>query len=231
MTAEADRRHMRHAIALASRGVGRTGRVPSVGCVLVAPDGSVVARGRTDEAAARTPRRWLCRGRRGGARRDGLCDARTLFAYRADRRPLRRSSDSRPAWRARWSLAAILIRAWTGRDRQADGGRDRRRCRDRGTGGGARPRRLLQPHPARPAFRHAEDRPESGRQDRDVIRRQQMDHRPAVPPLRTSPARAQRRDPGGHRHRFGRRSGTDLPHRGVSSAILPCGWSSTRACG
>ena len=46
----ADRRHMLHAIALASRGVGRTGRVPSVGCVLVSPDGRVIARGRTDES-------------------------------------------------------------------------------------------------------------------------------------------------------------------------------------
>jgi len=41
---------MLHAIALASRGVGRTGRVPSVGCVIVAPDGCIVARGRTDES-------------------------------------------------------------------------------------------------------------------------------------------------------------------------------------
>ncbi len=32
------------------RGVGRTGRVPSVGCVIVAPDGRVLARGRTDES-------------------------------------------------------------------------------------------------------------------------------------------------------------------------------------
>jgi diaminohydroxyphosphoribosylaminopyrimidine deaminase/5-amino-6-(5-phosphoribosylamino)uracil reductase len=41
---------MRHAIALGARGVGRTGRVPSVGCVIVAPDGRVVGRGRTDES-------------------------------------------------------------------------------------------------------------------------------------------------------------------------------------
>ena len=41
---------MQHAIALASRGVGCTGRVPSVGCVIVSPDGRVVARGRTDES-------------------------------------------------------------------------------------------------------------------------------------------------------------------------------------
>ena len=46
----ADRRYMLHAVALASRGVGRTGRVPSVGCVIVAPDGRIVARGRTDES-------------------------------------------------------------------------------------------------------------------------------------------------------------------------------------
>ncbi len=41
---------MRHAIALGGRGEGRTGRVPSVGCVLVAPDGRIVGRGRTDES-------------------------------------------------------------------------------------------------------------------------------------------------------------------------------------
>ncbi len=45
-----DARHMRHAIALGARGEGRTGRVPSVGCVLVAPDGHIAGRGRTDES-------------------------------------------------------------------------------------------------------------------------------------------------------------------------------------
>jgi diaminohydroxyphosphoribosylaminopyrimidine deaminase/5-amino-6-(5-phosphoribosylamino)uracil reductase len=45
-----DLAHMHHAVALAARGVGRTGRVPSVGCVLVAPDGRVIGRGRTDES-------------------------------------------------------------------------------------------------------------------------------------------------------------------------------------
>jgi diaminohydroxyphosphoribosylaminopyrimidine deaminase/5-amino-6-(5-phosphoribosylamino)uracil reductase len=40
---------MRHAIALGVRGQGRTGRVPSVGCVIVAPDGLILGRGRTDE--------------------------------------------------------------------------------------------------------------------------------------------------------------------------------------
>jgi diaminohydroxyphosphoribosylaminopyrimidine deaminase / 5-amino-6-(5-phosphoribosylamino)uracil reductase len=46
----ADLDHMRHAVVLAARGVGRTGRVPSVGCVIVAPDGRVIARARTDES-------------------------------------------------------------------------------------------------------------------------------------------------------------------------------------
>jgi diaminohydroxyphosphoribosylaminopyrimidine deaminase/5-amino-6-(5-phosphoribosylamino)uracil reductase len=45
-----DVRHMRHAIALGSRGVGRIGRVPSVGCVIVTSDGRVAGRGRTDES-------------------------------------------------------------------------------------------------------------------------------------------------------------------------------------
>ena len=43
-------RHMRHALTLAARGLGRTGRVPSVGCVIVASNGHVVGRGRTAEA-------------------------------------------------------------------------------------------------------------------------------------------------------------------------------------
>jgi diaminohydroxyphosphoribosylaminopyrimidine deaminase/5-amino-6-(5-phosphoribosylamino)uracil reductase len=46
----ADERHMRHALALAARGLGRTGRVPSVGCVIVASDGRIVGRGRTDNS-------------------------------------------------------------------------------------------------------------------------------------------------------------------------------------
>ncbi|HWA30998.1 MAG TPA: bifunctional diaminohydroxyphosphoribosylaminopyrimidine deaminase/5-amino-6-(5-phosphoribosylamino)uracil reductase RibD, partial [Rhizomicrobium sp.] len=40
---------MRHALLLAERGLGRTGRTPSVGCVIVSPDGRVVGRGRTSE--------------------------------------------------------------------------------------------------------------------------------------------------------------------------------------
>ena len=47
---QADERHMRHALTLAVRGLGRTGRVPSVGCVIVAPDGHIVGRGRTAES-------------------------------------------------------------------------------------------------------------------------------------------------------------------------------------
>jgi diaminohydroxyphosphoribosylaminopyrimidine deaminase/5-amino-6-(5-phosphoribosylamino)uracil reductase len=49
MMAQSDALHMRHAIALGGRGMGRTGRVPSVGCVIVSPDGIVVGRGRTAE--------------------------------------------------------------------------------------------------------------------------------------------------------------------------------------
>lgn len=45
-----DERHMRHALTLAARGLGRTGKVPSVGCVIVAPDGHIVGCGRTDES-------------------------------------------------------------------------------------------------------------------------------------------------------------------------------------
>src|SRR5512135_1067116 len=38
---------MRHALALGERGIGRTSRNPSVGCVIVSPAGVVVGRGRT----------------------------------------------------------------------------------------------------------------------------------------------------------------------------------------
>ena len=41
---------MRHALTLAARGLGRTGTAPSVGCVIVSPDGRVVGRGRTDDS-------------------------------------------------------------------------------------------------------------------------------------------------------------------------------------
>lgn len=44
-----DERHMRHALMLAARGLGRTGRTPSVGCLIVSPDGRIVGRGRTDD--------------------------------------------------------------------------------------------------------------------------------------------------------------------------------------
>jgi diaminohydroxyphosphoribosylaminopyrimidine deaminase/5-amino-6-(5-phosphoribosylamino)uracil reductase len=40
--------HMRHALVLGRQGIGRTGRNPSVGCVIVA-DGVVVGRGRTTD--------------------------------------------------------------------------------------------------------------------------------------------------------------------------------------
>ena len=42
-----DLRHMRHALALDARGIGRTSSNPSVGCVIVSKDGTVVGRGRT----------------------------------------------------------------------------------------------------------------------------------------------------------------------------------------
>ncbi len=45
--AEADRRHMAAALALAARGLGETWPNPSVGCVIVAADGRVAGRGRT----------------------------------------------------------------------------------------------------------------------------------------------------------------------------------------
>ncbi|MGN6517697.1 MAG: bifunctional diaminohydroxyphosphoribosylaminopyrimidine deaminase/5-amino-6-(5-phosphoribosylamino)uracil reductase RibD [Rhizomicrobium sp.] len=48
MTATDDQ-HMRHALVLAARALGRTGTAPSVGCVIVSPDGHVVGRGQTGD--------------------------------------------------------------------------------------------------------------------------------------------------------------------------------------
>jgi len=42
-----DIRHMRHALRLAERSLGSVSPNPAVGCVIVAPDGHIVARGRT----------------------------------------------------------------------------------------------------------------------------------------------------------------------------------------
>jgi diaminohydroxyphosphoribosylaminopyrimidine deaminase/5-amino-6-(5-phosphoribosylamino)uracil reductase len=42
-----DIRHMRHALALAARGLGRVAPNPAVGCLIVAPDGRIVGRGWT----------------------------------------------------------------------------------------------------------------------------------------------------------------------------------------
>lgn len=44
-----DEQHMRHALMLAAQGLGRTGAAPSVGCVIVSPDGRIVGRGRTND--------------------------------------------------------------------------------------------------------------------------------------------------------------------------------------
>lgn len=44
-----DERHMHHALLLAERGLGRTGRTPSVGCVIVSGGGRIAGRGRTSE--------------------------------------------------------------------------------------------------------------------------------------------------------------------------------------
>lgn len=47
MAAAADIRHMRHALALAARGLGRTAPNPAVGCVIVTADGCIAGRGWT----------------------------------------------------------------------------------------------------------------------------------------------------------------------------------------
>jgi diaminohydroxyphosphoribosylaminopyrimidine deaminase/5-amino-6-(5-phosphoribosylamino)uracil reductase len=49
MTARQDIVHMRHALRLAARGLGRVAPNPAVGCVIVAPDGRIVGRGWTQK--------------------------------------------------------------------------------------------------------------------------------------------------------------------------------------
>jgi diaminohydroxyphosphoribosylaminopyrimidine deaminase/5-amino-6-(5-phosphoribosylamino)uracil reductase len=49
MSAGDDVRHMRHALRLAERSLGSVAPNPAVGCLIVAPDGRVVGRGRTQE--------------------------------------------------------------------------------------------------------------------------------------------------------------------------------------
>ncbi|MGD0142154.1 MAG: bifunctional diaminohydroxyphosphoribosylaminopyrimidine deaminase/5-amino-6-(5-phosphoribosylamino)uracil reductase RibD [Rhizomicrobium sp.] len=44
-----DTRHMRHALGLAGRALGRVSPNPAVGCVIVSPDGSIVGRGHTQD--------------------------------------------------------------------------------------------------------------------------------------------------------------------------------------
>jgi diaminohydroxyphosphoribosylaminopyrimidine deaminase/5-amino-6-(5-phosphoribosylamino)uracil reductase len=44
-----DQTHMRHALTLASRALGRTAPNPAVGCVIVSPDGRIVGRGWTQD--------------------------------------------------------------------------------------------------------------------------------------------------------------------------------------
>jgi diaminohydroxyphosphoribosylaminopyrimidine deaminase/5-amino-6-(5-phosphoribosylamino)uracil reductase len=44
-----DFRHMRHALALAARGLGRVAPNPAVGCVIVSPEGRILGRGWTQE--------------------------------------------------------------------------------------------------------------------------------------------------------------------------------------
>ena len=44
-----DRRHLRHALVLAARGLGRVAPNPAVGCVIVSREGRILGRGRTKE--------------------------------------------------------------------------------------------------------------------------------------------------------------------------------------
>ena len=78
---------MRAALGLARRGLGRVWPNPAVGCVIVAEDdgGGVVGRGRTgDGGRPHAEAAALAAGRRAGAGRDRLRDARALRPHRRD---------------------------------------------------------------------------------------------------------------------------------------------------
>ncbi len=77
-----DLRWMQAALNLGSRSLGLAAPNPSVGAILV-KDGVVVGRGATAPGGRpHAERIAISRGRRGGARRDALCDARALLAFR-----------------------------------------------------------------------------------------------------------------------------------------------------
>ena len=58
-----DRRFMKSALALARRGLGTVAPNPSVGCVIVSPEGRMIGRGWTQPGEDRTPKRKPSRGR------------------------------------------------------------------------------------------------------------------------------------------------------------------------
>ena len=55
MTARQDIVHMRHALRLAARGLGRVAPNPAVGCVIVAPDGRIVGVFPAEEESSSRP--------------------------------------------------------------------------------------------------------------------------------------------------------------------------------
>ena len=77
-----DLRWMEAALNLGSRSLGLAAPNPAVGAILV-KDGAVVGRGATAPGGRpHAERIAIGRGWRGGARRDALCDARALLAFR-----------------------------------------------------------------------------------------------------------------------------------------------------
>ena len=109
-----DRRWMDAALNLGERSLGLAAPNPAVGAILV-KDGAVVGRGVTAPGGRpHAERIAIARGRRGGAGRDALRDARALLAFRRDaalRGRDRRGGDCARGV-ARWKTRT---RAWRGR--------------------------------------------------------------------------------------------------------------------
>ena len=211
-----DEDHMRHALTLAERALGRVAPNPAVGCVIVAPDGrDRRARLDADLAGGRMPRPW--RWRRRARQRAGRTAYVTL-------EPCAHHGQTPPCAEALIEAGVARVVAAVEDPDPRVAARDSRSCAppaSRSRPACWRTKRQLSTR----AFSCAlnEDRPLGDAEDRPErwtarplrrSRRQQMDHRRGGAPLRASAARPPRRDPGRHRDGAGGRSGADLPPAG-----------------
>ncbi len=156
-------RFMAAALSLGRRNLGLTAPNPSVGALIVR-DGVVIAGGVTAPGGRPHAETLRARGRgRGGARRDGLCDAGAVLASRPDAALRGGACQPRASARVVCALQDPDPRvAGRGLALLRDGG-DRGRGRGRRRGGAARPSRPYPARDRRAADGHAEAGAHGGR--------------------------------------------------------------------